>query len=41
MQLIFSFRSFEVSEGISRSQKLIIRLDTFSKQIFGSAVAQW
>ena len=31
-QIIFSFWSFEISEGILRSQKIIIGLDSFSNQ---------
>ena len=30
VQIIFSFWSFEISEGILRNQKLIISLDSFS-----------
>ena len=29
-QIIFSFWSFEISEGILRNQKIIIGLDSFS-----------
>ena len=32
VQIIFSFRSFEISEDILRNQKIIIGLDTFSNQ---------
>ena len=32
VQIIFSFWSFEISEGILRNQKLIIGLDSFSNQ---------
>ena len=32
VQIIFSFRSFDISEGILRNQKIIIGLDSFSKQ---------
>ena len=32
VQIIFSFWSFEISEGILRYQKLIIGLDQFSNQ---------
>ena len=32
VQIIFSFRYFEISEGILRNQKIIIGLDTFSNQ---------
>ena len=38
VQIIFSFWSFEISEGIRRNQKIIIGLDLFSNQglnIFG------
>ena len=36
VQIIFSFLSFEISEGILRNQKIIIGLDSFSKfNIFG------
>ena len=38
VQIIFSFWSFEISEGILRNQKIIIGLDSFSNQrvdIFG------
>ena len=31
---IFSFRSFEISKGILRNQKIIIGLDSFSNQRF-------
>ena len=34
VQIIFSFWSFEISEGILRNQKLFIGLDSFSKQGF-------
>ena len=30
VQIIFSFRSFEISEGILSNQKIIIGLDSFS-----------
>ena len=39
VQIIFSFCSFEISEGILRNQKFIIGLDSFFKpkfNIFGS-----
>ena len=32
VQIIFSVRSFEISEDILRNQKIIIGLDTFSNQ---------
>ena len=32
VQIIFSFRSFEISESILRNQKIIIGLDSFSNQ---------
>ena len=32
VQLIFSFWSFEISDGILRNQKTIIGLDSFSNQ---------
>ena len=32
VQIIFSFWSFEISEGIPRNQKLLIGLDSFSNQ---------
>ena len=32
VQIIFSFRSFEISEGILRNQKFIIGLDLYSNQ---------
>ena len=32
MQIIFSFWSFEISEGILRNPKIIISLDSFSNQ---------
>ena len=32
VQIIFSFWSFEISDGILRNQKLIIGLDSFSNQ---------
>ena len=32
VQIIFSFRSFEISECILRNQKINIGLDTFSNQ---------
>ena len=32
VQIIFSFWSFEISEGILRNQKIIIGLDSFSNQ---------
>ena len=32
MQIIFLFRSYEISEGILRYQKIIIGLDIFSNQ---------
>ena len=32
VQIIFSFRSFEISEGILRNQKINIGLDSFSNQ---------
>ena len=32
VQIIFSFWSFEISEGILRNQKIIIGLDSFSYQ---------
>ena len=38
MQIIFSFWSFEISEGILNNLKIMISLDTFSNQglnIFG------
>ena len=34
VQIIFSFWSFEITEGILRNQKFIIGLDSFSKQSF-------
>ena len=34
VQIIFSFWSFEISEGILRNQKIIIGLDSFSNQRF-------
>ena len=34
VQIIFSFWSFEISEGILRNQKFIIGLDSFSNQSF-------
>ena len=34
VQIIFSFWSFEISEGILRNQKFIIGLDSFSNQRF-------
>ena len=34
VQIIFSFWSFEISEGILRNQKFIIGLDSFSYQRF-------
>ena len=34
VQLIFSFGSFGISEGILRNQKIIIGLDSFSNQRF-------
>ena len=33
MQIIFSVCSFEISEGILRNQKIIIGLDSISKQL--------
>ena len=33
VQIIFSFWSFEISEGILRNQKIIIGLDLFSNQL--------
>ena len=33
VQIIFSFWSFEISEGILRNQKIIICLDSFSNQL--------
>ena len=32
MQIIFSFWSFEIGEDILRNQKIVIGLDSFSKQ---------
>ena len=32
VQIIFSFRSFEISGGILRNQKIIIGLDSYSNQ---------
>ena len=32
VKIIFSFRSFEISEGILRNQKIIIGLDSSSNQ---------
>ena len=34
VQIIFSFWSFEVSEGILRNQKIITGLDSFSNQCY-------
>ena len=34
VQIIFSVWSFEISEGISRNQKIIIGLNSFSNQRF-------
>ena len=34
VQILFSFRSFDISESILRNQKIIIGLESFSKQRF-------
>ena len=34
VQIIFSFWSFEISQGILRYQKIVIGLDSFSNQSF-------
>ena len=39
--IIFSFWSFEISEGILRNQKIIIGIDSFSNQGFNIFISIW